>query len=244
MSKTYYYKKFNHTGFSFNRPKFSKEEGENTTDLRLSKNNKDSWKIFINLKKIKNSQKIKDIMTPNNLIKNRNLIPIINNLSIIKNNKAPSLQENQKEIVQFIKRKRMKKNNELNNMYNTMLINESKLFRNNLYLTQSEFHKFNSNSSTNKDKIKNPDQKITRNLFNNVQKNEITGSTSFDFFKNNVDNGSVDSNINNETKFLIKSSSSKFPFPSIIRSKSILNSNMKNNDIFYKTTYKIYLKNW
>ena len=240
MSRTQYYKKFRATGLSFGQNNLSQEELENKTDLRINKCTKDSWKIFINLKKIKSSQRTKDILTPNNYPKNPNLIPVINNLSIIKNNKAPTFQQNQKEIMRFIKKKKMKRNNELNNLYNSMLINESKLFRNNLYVTQSEFKKFNSQSNSNKKDILSPSNKITRNIYNNNPKNDITGATSYDYFKNNFDNGG-DSLINNETHYLIKSTRKKLPFPSIHKSKSIVDikkkdktrlDNMMNKNMF------------
>lgn len=240
MSRTQYYKKFRATGLSFGKNNLSQEELENKTDLRINKRTKDSWKIFINLKKIKSSQRTKDILTPNNYPKNPNLIPVINNLSIIKNNKAPTFQQNQKEIMRFIKKKKMKRNNELNNLYNSMLINESKLFRNNLYVTQSEFKKFNSQSNSNKKDILSPSNKITRNIYNNNPKNDITGATSYDYFKNNFDNGG-DSLINNETHYLIKSTRKKLPFPSIHKSKSIVDikkkdktrlDNMMNKNMF------------
>ena len=240
MSRTQYYKKFPATGLSFGKNNLSQEELENKTDLRINKCTKDSWKIFINLKKIKSSQRTKDILTPNNYPKNPNLIPVINNLSIIKNNKAPTFQQNQKEIMRFIKKKKMKRNNELNNLYNSMLINESKLFRNNLYVTQSEFKKFNSQSNSNKKDILSPSNKITRNIYNNNPKNDITGATSYDYFKNNFDNGG-DSLINNETHYLIKSTRKKLPFPSIHKSKSIVDikkkdktrlDNMMNKNMF------------
>ena len=240
MSRTQYYKKFRATGLSFGNNNLSQEELENKTDLRINKCTKDSWKIFINLKKIKSSQRTKDILTPNNYPKNPNLIPVINNLSIIKNNKAPTFQQNQKEIMRFIKKKKMKRNNELNNLYNSMLINESKLFRNNLYVTQSEFKKFNSQSNSNKKDILSPSNKITRNIYNNNPKNDITGATSYDYFKNNFDNGG-DSLINNETHYLIKSTRKKLPFPSIHKSKSIVDikkkdktrlDNMMNKNMF------------
>jgi hypothetical protein len=240
MSRTQYYKKFRATGLSFGKNNLSQEELENKTDLRINKCKKDSWKIFINLKKIKSSQRTKDILTPNNYPKNPNLIPVINNLSIIKNNKAPTFQQNQKEIMRFIKKKKMKRNNELNNLYNSMLINESKLFRNNLYVTQSEFKKFNSQSNSNKKDILSPSNKITRNIYNNNPKNDITGATSYDYFKNNFDNGG-DSLINNETHYLIKSTRKKLPFPSIHKSKSIVDikkkdkarlDNMMNKNMF------------
>ena len=134
----------------------------------------------------------------------------------------------------------MKRNNELNNLYNSMLINESKLFRNNLYVTQSEFKKFNSQSNSNKKDILSPSNKITRNIYNNNPKNDITGATSYDYFKNNFDNGG-DSLINNETHYLIKSTRKKLPFPSIHKSKSIVDikkkdktrlDNMMNKNMF------------
>ena len=63
--------------------------------------------------------------------------PIRNNLysssSIIF--RAPSVKENRYEISRMMRKERDKKMNYLNNIYNTIMINESKLYRQKLYLT-------------------------------------------------------------------------------------------------------------
>ena len=73
--------------------------------------------------------------------------PIRNNLysssSIIF--RAPSVKENRYEISKMMRRERDKKMNYLNNIYNTIMINESKLYRKKLYLTGS---KSNNNFGT------------------------------------------------------------------------------------------------
>ena len=226
MSKTYYSKKFRKTGLSFKPTNLSNQECENFTDLRISQNNntkKETWKIFINLKKINNPFGIK---TPNSNKNNFNYIPPINKMAIIKKNKAPSLNENQKEIIKFIKKRKLKQNQKINNLFNSLLINESKLFRNNLYITQSENKLLKSNSNLkvkmnktekvfhpNKNKFKNNNN----NLRNSSKNNEITGSTSVEY-----------NNMNNDTKY---------SFPFFNKENSILNQKKKNNT-FYKSMYK------
>ena len=142
MSKTQYSKKFAFTGLSFQKTNLSKEEVENVTDLRLSKNGKktkDSWKIFINLKKVKNPFNRTNLFSRNNFLKNQNYVPISKEqMTIIHYNKAPSLKDNQKDIIKFIKKKKLMQKREIDHMYNSLLINESKLFRTNLYITQNE----------------------------------------------------------------------------------------------------------
>lgn len=235
MSKTYYSKKFGCTGLSFKHSNFSKEEFENRTDLRTSKNpkkSKDSWKIFINLKKIKKPFKPKNIFSSDKYPKSPDLI-LANKMAIIHYNKAPSLQENQKDIVKFIKKRKLKQQNEIDNIFNSTLINESKLFRSNLYITQSENHLFKSNSTFNIKKAKtlfHPERNSNIKIkFSSTSKNnEITGSTSVDFHKYNVD--SMINNYNSETKN---------SFPLIIKEKSIpeINSRKINHKQFYKNMY-------
>ena len=228
MSKTYYNKKFRKTGLSFKQTNLSNQEGENFTDLRNSQSintKKESWKIFINLKKLKNPFKNK---TPTSNKNNFNYIPPLNKMAIIQKNKAPSLKENQKEILNFIKKRKIKQNKEINNLFNSILVNESKLFRNNLYITQSENKLLKSNSILNikmnkTDKVFHPNKnkfknKNKNNTLRNISKNnDITGSTSVDYH-----------NINSDTKY---------SFPFLNKENSILNQNKKNNT-FYKSMYK------
>ena len=188
-------------------------------------------------------------MTPTN----KNVIPAITKLSIIKNNKVPSMQDNKKDIMKFIKKRKMEQKNEIDNYYNSILIKESKLFRNNLYITQSENKFFRSNSnlninnvnkirkafSHNKERIKN---KKRINYFQNATKDkknndDITGSTSVDYLKNNFEKKSsyYDSMINNITS----DTKITYLFPNKENSKSrISNINKIEHNLFYQTAYR------
>ena len=142
MSKTHYSKKFIYTGLSFNKTNLSQEENENA-DFALTRKTKDSWKIFSKLQNIKNLkrpnslQNMNNFLTPNNKSnsQNQNYVPINDKYSIIRFNKAPSLKENHQEINRMIKKRKLKKMEDLKNIFNNILINESKLFRSSLYIT-------------------------------------------------------------------------------------------------------------
>ena len=198
-------KKFIYTGLSFNKTNFSQEENENA-EFGMTRKTKDSWKIFSKLQKIKNLkgpnslQNINNFLTPNNKSnsQNQNYVPVNDKYSIIRFNKAPSLKENQKEINRIIKKRKLKKMEDLNNIFNNILINESKLFRNSLYITGGGIK----------------DRKI-----NNYKAIKLNRSQSHNDFmaksKNNKDNSSssIDNfniNINNESacnsKFLYNDS--------------------------------------
>ena len=230
MSKTQYSKKFGYTGLSFQKTSFSKEDLENVTDLITSKNSKktkDSWKIFINLKKKKNSLDQRNLYSRNNYLKKPNYIPIIKNkMAIIHYNKAPTLKENQKDIISFIKNRKMEQKKEINNIYNSILINESKLFRTNLYITQNENQSNQIHSNTNLNTIRKNKKIINFNPSKN--NNEITGSTTIENLKNSI---SVSNINNNETRIM-------FPILSKNSSNSKLNSNRINHDLFFKTMSK------
>ena len=223
MSKTQYSKKFAHTGISFRKISLSKEELENLPELKLSKNTKkakDSWKIFINLKKIKTPSIKKDIFTPNSYLNFKNAGPIINKMQIIQYNRAPSLKDNRKDILKFMRNKKLKRERDLNNIFNSMLIHESKLFRTNLYITQSEREPLNSNSNFNIRKNKRSHQPTKNN-----KNNEMTGSTSVEILQNNCDSVS---NFNNETKIY---------FPALNKNPP-LNARKLNYNMFHKIMYK------
>ena len=237
MSKTQYSKKFGFTGLSFQKTNLSKEEIENVTDLRLTKDakkTKDSWKIFINLKKVKNPFNRTNLFSRNNFIKNQSYIPLTKNqLSIIHYNKAPSLKDNQKDIIKFIKKKKLMQKKEIDNMYNSILINESKLFRTNLYITQNE------NKNKNIESNLNLNIKKSKKIFQIIpSKNnkEITGSTSIENIKNS---NSVTNINNNETKISFpilgkdKTHSTKFYHNLFFRTS---NKDMKNELMRSKST--------
>ena len=223
MSKTQYSKKFAFTGLSFQKTNLSKEEVENVTDLRLSKNGKktkDSWKIFINLKKVKNPFNRTNLFSRNNFLKNQNYVPISKEqMTIIHYNKAPSLKDNQKDIIKFIKKKKLMQKREIDHMYNSLLINESKLFRTNLYITQNEKKNMHSISNSN---IKKSKKIFQLNPIKN--NNEITGSTSIE----NIKNSNSVTNINNNE--------SKISFP--ILGKDKINSNKMYHNLFYRSINK------
>ena len=223
MSKTQYSKKFAFTGLSFQKTNLSKEEVENVTDLRLSKNGKktkDSWKIFINLKKVKNPFNRTNLFSRNNFLKNQNYVPISKEqMTIIHYNKAPSLKDNQKDIIKFIKKKKLMQKREIDHMYNSLLINESKLFRTNLYITQNEKKNMHSISNSN---IKKSKKIFQLNPMKN--NNEITGSTSIE----NIKNSNSVTNINNNE--------SKISFP--ILGKDKINSNKMYHNLFYRSINK------
>ena len=252
MFKTTYSKKFNIKGLNFRAKNLFNEEKEIFTELKINKDvrtTKNSLKLFINLKKLKNPFKKKEILTPTN----KNVIPAITKLSIIKNNKVPSMQDNKKDIMKFIKKRKMEQKNEIDNYYNSILIKESKLFRNNLYITQSENKFFRSNSnlninnvnkirkafSHNKERIKN---KKRINYFQNATKDkknndDITGSTSVDYLKNNFEKKSsyYDSMINNITS----DTKITYLFSNKENSKSrISNINKIEHNLFYQTAYR------
>ena len=153
MSKTNYPKKFAYTGLSFKMTSLSLEDNNKSkSDFKISKKAKDSWRIYSNLKKMKNlkrnksSENIQLLFSPNR--NNLNYIPISNGYSIIKFNKARTLRENTNEISRMIKRRKLEKEEYFNNIHNTILINESKKFRSNIYITGGGINSIRSNSQS------------------------------------------------------------------------------------------------
>ena len=94
--------------------------------------------------------------------------PIRNNLysssSIIF--RAPSVKENRYEISRMMRKEKYKKMNYLNNIYNTLMISESKLYRKRLYLTG-----FKANSTKGKVELKKRYNMDDMNSLNNNEKN-------------------------------------------------------------------------
>ena len=233
MSKTHYSKKFGSSGLSLRKTNFSKDELNNVTELKIfnkTKKSKESWKIFINLKKVKTPNNKNLLLTRNKFQKNNSYIPLINSkISIIQNNKVPSLVDNQREIAKFIKKEKLKQKKELDNLYNTLLLSESKLFRTSLYLTKTPIKLNHSNSNSNFSIKKSKKFFNFHPIKNN---NEITGSTSVEIIKSNLEKSNSMINMNNsETKFL---------FPALDKNKINLNliTNKVNKNLFFKTITK------
>ena len=245
MYRTQYSQHFIVKGINFKPNNFVNEEKESFTEIKMNKKmqtTKDSFKFFINLKNLKNPFKKKDILTP----RNKNIIPTLTKLAIIKHNKVPSVKENRRDIDKLIKKTKLKRKNKINNYYNSMLIKESRLFRNNLYITQSENKLHRSNSLININQKRNSFSKKktqfkNKNRINDVaneiktKNNEVTGSTSVDLFKNNLDKKSIyydsyNNNITNDTR-------TTFLFSYKNNSNSRTSNNYENN-LFFKNTYK------
>ena len=230
MSKTQYYKNLVYSELSLKKINFPKEEFDNNTDLKNNKDTikaKDSWKIFMNLKNLKTQSNNKMLLSRNKFQKNKSYIPLIKNkISIIHTNKAPSLFENRKEMVDFIKKEKLKQKQEIDNLYNTLLVNESKLFRTGLYLTKTPVKLSHCNSIANFNINKN--KKFTTFHQSKIN-NEITGSTSIENIKNNFEKSNSMININsNETKLFL---------PGIDKNKTNSNniSSKVNHNLFFKT---------
>ena len=234
MSKTYYSKKFVYTGLSFNKTNLSQEENENV-DFGITRKTKDSWKIFSklhninNLKRPNSLQNMNIFLTPNNKSnsQNKNYVPINDKYSIIRFNKAPSIKENQKEINRMIKKRKLKKMEDLNNIYNNILINESKLFRSSLYITGGGIKNRKINNSKT---IKFNRSQSHNDLMEKSKKFKDNSFLSIDNF--NVNNESVynSNSLYNESKFLSdnRKSNNRAQYPMLSYSaKSISKMNIK-----------------
>ena len=162
--------------------------------------------------------------------------PIRNNLysssSIIF--RAPSVKENRYEISRMMRKEKYKKMNYLNNIYNTLMISESKLYRKRLYLTG-----FKGNSTKGKVELKKrynmDDMKSLNNNEKNININLRLGIKS-SFVKNRCKK-----NINSYESSLIRykylkkklEENEKFE----IKNK-FNNKNNKHSDIPTSSTYK------
>ena len=269
MSKTNYSKKFIYTGLSFNKTSLSQEENENA-DFGITRKTKDSWKIFSRFQNIKNlkipnsPQKKNIFLTPNNKSNNQNYVPINDKNSIIRFNKAPTFKENQKEISKMIKKRKMKKMEDLNNIFNNILINESKIFRSNLYITgggirdrknnNSKVGKLNRSQSHNEFMVKNKKYKDNSSSsidILNVNNETVYNSNSLyndsNFFSDNRKFNSLTQYpmLNNSTKSISKMNIKSMEKdekdrPALLFSKNDINKNTINgmrieiNNIIFK----------
>ena len=223
MSKTNYSKKFIYTGLSFNKTSLSQEENDKS-DFRISRKTKDSWKFFSNLKALNGLKRTNSLQSIHNYFSqnknNPNYVPISNKYSIIKANKAPSLRENIKEINKIIKKKKLEKKENFSNIYNTILINESKLFRSNIYITGGGINSLRTNSKTIglEKNLSNEQNRIYKSIGEN-------NSSSLDNVYLNYDSGLNNNSLNNESNILNDTkkmkSKSKTQYPLVYNTNSI-----------------------
>lgn len=144
MSETFYSRKSQQ---NFKKTALSQEDKETKDIFNSMRKPGDSWKISNKYKTSNNFRKINNILEPrieNNIISpiNKNKSKSTKNIQKseykffnFKFNKAPTLKQNQQEISNIIKKKKLKKMTELRNIYNNILINKSKSFRSSLYIT-------------------------------------------------------------------------------------------------------------
>ena len=201
MSEFIYSKKYLNSQINFNKTSLSQEDKDIQKENKFLQKTKDSFKTINNFKTSHIFGK------KNNMINNKNEINILSpinknqpNLSPnsisptqqyklfnFKFNKAPTLKQNQIEINNIIKKKKLKKMNELNNIYNTLLINESKSFRNNLYVTGNGFfsqkNKLRRNRSSDEITLqKNISYKSINEINNSsVENSSLFSKTGFNF---------------------------------------------------------------
>lgn len=172
MSETFYSKKNRITGLTFRKTGFSQDDKE-IKDFVEQKTN-DSWKIFSkNLKNKKINKNYGKILLQKNNKKNDN-----DKIFNFRFNKAPTLKENQKEINKILQKKKLKRKEELSNIYNNILINESKSFRKGLYVTANEL----ISKKKKKNKINRSCDEISFNkgsLYKSMSSSSIENNTNF-----------------------------------------------------------------
>ena len=238
MSETIYPKKYINSYMSFKKTSFSQEDREKDIKdyYKDEQKTKDSWKILSNLKTTKNFRKANSIgnykKPVNNLIllnrqklnkKNKDESPGEKIVFGFIFNKAPTLRKNHIEINNIIKKKRIKKIKELNNIYNNILISESKSFRNNLYVANSKYftqknNGIRRNRSCDEYTLKKFNSYKTIKELNSNNENSIFSKTGFNF---NVSTNCFEDNLpNNKSTIFHDLSKSKIAdktsiFPSL-----------------------------
>lgn len=132
--------------------------------------NKQKFDIYKN----NNYLKLKRVWSSQNIFKNNDKNNSFNK-NIYNSNfycgsalyRAPSIKENKLEINEILKKENNRRLNELNNMYNTMMINESKLYRQNLYLFSND-NKVNNNENKLRNNLKKKYSTNDMNKINNI----------------------------------------------------------------------------
>ena len=171
---------------TFSQPKIKLQENQKTKEKYTQKTNN----------RIKSSQNFfnRDIYL--NYAKN----PIRNNLysssTIIL--RAPSVKENRYEIYRMMLKEKNKKMNYINNMYNNLMINESKLYRKKLYLTG--FISNNNHSTKGQIELKKKFSMNDMNIINDTKSNKnkyfcFRAKTPFLFNKNRYYSNFYDSSL-------------------------------------------------
>ena len=171
---------------TFSQPKIKLQENQKTKEKYTQKT----------YNRIKSSQNFfnRDIYL--NYAKN----PIRNNLysssTIIL--RAPSVKENRYEIYRMMLKEKNKKMNYINNMYNNLMINESKLYRKKLYLTG--FISNNNHSTKGQIELKKKFSMNDMNIINDTKSNKnkyfcFRAKTPFLFNKNRYYSNFYDSSL-------------------------------------------------
>lgn len=171
---------------TFSQPKIKLQENQKTKEKYTQKTNN----------RIMSSQNFfnRDIYL--NYAKN----PIRNNLysssTIIL--RAPSVKENRYEIYRMMLKEKNKKMNYINNMYNNLMINESKLYRKKLYLTG--FISNNNHSTKGQIELKKKFSMNDMNIINDTKSNKnkyfcFRAKTPFLFNKNRYYSNFYDSSL-------------------------------------------------
>ena len=171
---------------TFSQPKIKLKENQKTKEKYTQKT----------YNRIKSSQNFfnRDIYL--NYAKN----PIRNNLysssTIIL--RAPSVKENRYEIYRMMLKEKNKKMNYINNMYNNLMINESKLYRKKLYLTG--FISNNNHSTKGQIELKKKFSMNDMNIINDTKSNKnkyfcFRAKTPFLFNKNRYYSNFYDSSL-------------------------------------------------
>ena len=155
---------------------YNKENEKKLKKIKsLFKSDKNELNFGINKHKF-NIHKNNNYLKQKRVWSSQNLLNKDKNNSFNKNNyisnyycgsalhRAPSIKENKLEINEILKKENNKRLNELNNMYNTMMINESKLYRQKLYLFSNDSKRYdNDNKMRN-----NLKKKYSTNDMNNI----------------------------------------------------------------------------
>ena len=177
-------------------------EDKAKSDFRISKKAKDSWQFFSNLKSMKNLNGNKSLENTHSYFfpysNNLNYAPTSSRYSIIKINSSPKLKDNINEINTIIRRRKLEKDEYFLNIFNNILINESKKFRNNIYITGGGINTMRKNSQS----IIFDINKNNGTLSKNKKYISYFDNNSSDNPNINVDTGLNSNSLNNESNCL------------------------------------------
>ena len=226
MSETLYSKQYLNSQVDFNKTGFTQEDKDINKENKSLQKTKNSFKTINTFKTSNNFRRRNNII---NIKNESSTVSPINKTNSNKNqlnfspispiqqtqhkffnfrfNKAPTLKQNQIEINKIIKRKKMKRIEELRNIYNNILINESKTYRNNLYVTGNGFY-----SQKNKTLRRNRscDELNTHKMnsyksINEINNSSVENSSLFSKTGFNFNNNSSKNIFDNDNKTINKS---------------------------------------